>query len=76
MPDEITRDVEVRATTVVQGQVIQPVLERIKCICMAATGRLVYEFTVDGKRVVRVDADAYDAALDRARENAVEEGDA
>ena len=40
--------------------------ESLRCIRLA-TGQLVYDFWSDGKRVARIDADAYDHALREAR---------
>lgn len=71
---------EVKIKTVVteqyggfQVQVIESMQEFVRCVRMAGTGRLVYEFTTTGTRWVRIDADAYHAALEYARERVVEE---
>lgn len=58
-----------KTATAVTALVLYPLVERIRCIKLA-TGQVVYDFWTDGngEKIVRIDADAYEMALDVARE--------
>jgi hypothetical protein len=56
-----------RQTSVaVEAIVISSMTENIRCVRLA-TGQVVYEFWTDGRKIARIDADAYDFALTMAR---------
>lgn len=58
---------EGETATAVTALVMYQVVERIRCVELA-TGSIVYEFWTDGKKAVRIDADAYEGALRVARQ--------
>jgi hypothetical protein len=66
-------EVKTTRATGIPSLVWEEIVQQVRCVRLA-TGLVVYEFTIPGgKKVVQVSAEAYDQALDHARENTVEE---
>lgn len=56
----------------VQMLVTEQLTEYVRCTRLA-TGQVVYEFWSDGRRIGRIDANAYELALETARDNVQDE---
>lgn len=71
-PDVEVTTMERQQIVTIPVHVIEPVTEFIRCVRLA-TGLVVYEFSAGGKKISRVAADVYDAALEHAREQMQDE---